>query len=111
MICTHLEAQLLHEILRITCNLYCIITVHTGEIVRIRDTLISYFHLLSLHFVKLNAPAASAFSRQVGLRRTGSGQLVAPVAQWIEQWFPEPCAQVRFLPGVLTKSYISHDPS
>jgi hypothetical protein len=24
----------------------------------------------------------------------------APVAQRIEQWFPKPCAQVRFLPGV-----------
>ena len=23
----------------------------------------------------------------------------APVAQWIEQWFPKPRAQVRFLPG------------
>jgi hypothetical protein len=25
----------------------------------------------------------------------------APVAQWIEQWVPNPRAQVRFLPGVL----------
>jgi hypothetical protein len=24
----------------------------------------------------------------------------APVAQWIEQRFPKPCAKVRFLPGV-----------
>ena len=24
----------------------------------------------------------------------------APVAQWIEQWPPEPCAGVRFAPGV-----------
>ncbi len=23
----------------------------------------------------------------------------APVAQWIEHWIPNPCAQVRFLPG------------
>ncbi len=23
----------------------------------------------------------------------------APVAQWIEQWFPKPCARVRFPPG------------
>ena len=28
----------------------------------------------------------------------------APVAQWIEQWFPKPCAQVRFLPGVPVRS-------
>ena len=26
----------------------------------------------------------------------------APVAQWIEQWFPKPRAQVRFLPGALS---------
>src|SRR3954454_9325368 len=28
---------------------------------------------------------------------------VAPVAQWIEQWFPKPRAQVRFLPGACPK--------
>src|SRR5687768_13259890 len=28
----------------------------------------------------------------------------APVAQRIEQWFPKPCAQVRFLAGVNTHS-------
>ena len=27
--------------------------------------------------------------------------LFAPVAQWIEQWFPVPCAGVRFPSGVL----------
>ena len=27
--------------------------------------------------------------------------LLAPVAQWIEQWFPVPCAGVRFPSGVL----------
>lgn len=25
--------------------------------------------------------------------------VIAPVAQWIEQWPPEPCAEVRFLSG------------
>jgi hypothetical protein len=34
---------------------------------------------------------------------------VVPVAQWIEQWPPEPCAQVRFLSGTLNldTSFIS----
>ena len=29
----------------------------------------------------------------------------APVAQWIEQWFPVPCAGVRFPSGVLPGTY------
>ncbi len=35
-----------------------------------------------------------------------------PVAQWIEQWPPEPCAQVRFLSGafqILKVNVISSD--
>ena len=30
----------------------------------------------------------------------------APVAQWIEQWFPVPCAGVRFPSGVLPGTYV-----
>ncbi len=33
-----------------------------------------------------------------------SGRTNAPVAQWIEQWPPEPCAYVRFVPGVMKKA-------
>src|SRR5215471_16854009 len=33
--------------------------------------------------------------------RTALSCARAPVAQWIEQWFPKPRAQVRFLPGAL----------
>ena len=35
--------------------------------------------------------------------------LLAPVAQWIEQWFPVPCAGVRFPSGVLHGSMNSSD--
>ena len=31
--------------------------------------------------------------------RTTCRTIPAPVAQWIEHWFPKPCAQVRSLPG------------
>ena len=34
----------------------------------------------------------------------GTPRLRAPVAQWIEQWFPKPRAQVRFLPGASAES-------
>ena len=33
----------------------------------------------------------------------------APVAQWIEQWFPKPRAQVRFLPGALSNGATTSD--
>ena len=32
--------------------------------------------------------------------------LLAPVAQWIERWFPVPCAGVRFPSGVLPGTYV-----
>ena len=32
-------------------------------------------------------------------RRLGIFGLLALVAQWIEQWFPKPCAEVRFFSG------------
>ena len=35
--------------------------------------------------------------------------LLAPVAQWIEQWFPVPCAGVRFPSGVLHGTMNSSD--
>jgi hypothetical protein len=35
------------------------------------------------------------------LAQNGLVEPNAPVAQWIEQWFPKPRAQVRFLPGAL----------
>ena len=31
--------------------------------------------------------------------------LFAPVAQWIEQWFPVPCAGVRFPSGVFARNW------
>ena len=31
----------------------------------------------------------------------------APVAQWIEQWFPKPRAHVRFMPGALSKALLT----
>ena len=36
--------------------------------------------------------------------RTTFRTIPAFVAQWIEQRFPKPCAEVRFLPGALRKS-------
>ena len=32
-------------------------------------------------------------------RRLGIFGRLALVAQWIEQWFPKPCAEVRFFSG------------
>jgi hypothetical protein len=34
---------------------------------------------------------------------------LAPVAQWIEQRFPKPRAQVRFLPGALLDAWVTVD--
>ena len=44
--------------------------------------------------------------------RKGSGDTLyrlAPVAQWIEQRFPKPRAQVRFLPGAFGFSHANND--
>lgn len=43
-------------------------------------------------------PPPSARRAPAPPRALGSA-VPAPVAQWIEHWFPKPCAQVRFLPG------------